>query len=162
MVVGKDLAMMSPYIQREVVQNGYGLPGNPPVTLPKQVSAAAWEMVEEYCAFHAVPGRSDKERRLFDDRFIRRDSGQLCDLTSAADCLEMRGLVDLASRAIARLIEGKSAEQIREAFRLPDDLSEEEKLEPIAALAGGAPDPRVRMLNRLYAKRRKELQQRRQ
>jgi hypothetical protein len=45
--------------------------------------------------------------------------------------------VATASRAIAKLIEGKSAEQIRETFRLPDDLSEEEKLEPIAGLAGG-------------------------
>ena len=41
-----------------------------------------------------------------------------------------------ASRAIARLIEGKSAEEIRAAFRLPDDLTEEEKLEPIAAPLG--------------------------
>lgn len=32
---------------------------------------------------------------MFDERFIRRDSSQLCDLTSAADGLEMRGLVDL-------------------------------------------------------------------
>ena len=42
-----------------------------------------------------------------------------------------------ASRAIARLIEGKSADEIRETFRLPDDLSEEEKLEPIQSLGGG-------------------------
>ena len=272
------------------------------------MTPTAWDMVLEYCSYHAVPGRSDKvrggagrrrlrllllrrrrlrarhavasvwgacrraalvptpsgrvasaqERRVFDERFVRRDSAQLCDLTSAADGLEMRGLVDLggwrggsggrgcnwraaacraqapggrteqgssgashlllhvlpasaASRAIARLIEGKSAEQIREAFRLPDDLSEEEKLEPLAAPLAGAPrvggpgqgrdlggglhqlwrdgqwcqrlascahvratfpchpppraggaDPRMRMLNRLYAKRRKELQTRRQ
>lgn len=32
---------------------------------------------------------------MFDERFIRRDSSQLCDLTSAADGLEMRVLVDL-------------------------------------------------------------------
>lgn len=119
-------------------------------------------MVLEYCAFHAVPGRSDKvdwlgwlvgktpnmpgwpalnrdevgvgvlgqsgcggwgwgagavarhtlalnqqhtfahphpmqERRKFDERYMRRDSSQLCDLTSAADGLEMRGLVDLGA-----------------------------------------------------------------
>jgi hypothetical protein len=42
-----------------------------------------------------------------------------------------------ASRAIARLIEGKSADQIRAAFRLPDDLSEEEKLEPLTTAPGG-------------------------
>lgn len=272
MAVPKAAAFLCPFIQREAVQNGFGLPGNPPVRLPKQVrccwgprcaadananaavlcrwlrraptdlprfplrvlnpkqvSPTAWALIQEYCSFHAVPGRSDKaraaaapaarlhcshhvpwrrppltatcspaslpsphypqERRAFDERFIRRDSAALCDLTSAADGLEMRGLVDLggcwltgwasgwraaacpacpaaqfcpllstcltrllphprphaspsthaASRAIARLIEGRSAEEIREAFRLPDDLTEEEKLGAIAAPPGGAP-----------------------
>lgn len=32
---------------------------------------------------------------MFDERFMRRDASQLCDLTSAADALEMRPLVDL-------------------------------------------------------------------
>lgn len=61
-------------------------------------------------------------------------------------------MVDLASRALARLIEGKSPEEIREAFNLPDDLTEEEKLEPIKNICE---DPRIRLLNRLYAKKRK-------
>lgn len=38
-----------------------------------------------------------QERRAFDDRFVRRDSSALCDLTSAADALEMRALVDLGT-----------------------------------------------------------------
>lgn len=40
MVVNKAEALMSPLIQREVVQNGLGLPASPPVLLPKQVCAA--------------------------------------------------------------------------------------------------------------------------
>lgn len=35
--VERDVALMSPYIQKEVVQNGLGLPDAPPVPLPKQV-----------------------------------------------------------------------------------------------------------------------------
>lgn len=42
--------------------------------------------------------------------------------------------------------------QIRATFHLPDDLTDEEKLEPIKNLGE---DPRIRLLNRLYAKRRK-------
>jgi S-phase kinase-associated protein 1 len=61
----------------------------------------------------------------------------VCELTAAADALGMRPLVDVASRALARLIEGKSPDEIREAFNLPDDLSEEEKLEPV----GCTPNP---------------------
>ena len=48
----------------------------------------------------------------------------LCELTSAADSLDLKTIVDLTSRALARMIEGKSPEEIRETFQLPDDLTE--------------------------------------
>lgn len=65
--------------------------------------------------------------------------------------LEMKPLVDLTSRALARMIEGKSPEEIRSTFNLPDDLTEEEKLEP---LKSGLADARIKLLNKLYAKKR--------
>ncbi|XP_022757374.1 SKP1-like protein 21 isoform X4 [Durio zibethinus] len=98
-----------------------------------------------------------EERKSFDERFIRMDTKRLCELTSAADSLQLKPLVDLTSRALARIIEGKSPEEIREIFHLPDDLTEEEKLEP---LKNTTDDPRIRLLNRLYAKKRKELKER--
>lgn len=52
------------------------------------------------------------------------DTKQLCELTSAADSLQLKPLVDLTSRALARIIEGKTPEEIREIFHLPDDLTE--------------------------------------
>jgi S-phase kinase-associated protein 1 len=64
-----------------------------------------------------------QERKLFDERFIRLDTRRLCELTSAADALGMKNLVDLTSRALARMIEGKTPEEIRETFHLPDDLT---------------------------------------
>ena len=84
------------------------------------------------------------------------ETRQLCELTSAADALDLKPLIDLASRALARLIEGKTPEQIRSTFHLPDDLTDEEKLEPIRNLGE---DMRIRLLNRLYAKRRKVCQE---
>ena len=65
--------------------------------------------------------------------------------------LEMKPLVDLTSRALARMIEGKTPEEIRATFKLPDDLTEEEKLEP---LKSGLADARIKLLNKLYAKKR--------
>lgn len=63
---------------------------------------------------HVVDTCSCKqERKLFDEKFIRLDTRRLCELTSAADALDMKPLVDLTSRALARMIEGKSAEEIR-------------------------------------------------
>jgi len=84
---------------------------------------------------------------------------KLCELTSAADSLQLRPLVDLTSRALARMIEGKTPEEIRETFNLPDDLTEEEKLEPLRNITD---DPRIRLLNRLYARKRRELREREQ
>lgn len=80
------------------------------------------------------------------------DTKRLCELTSAADALDMKALVDLTSKCLARLIEGKSPDEIREAFNLPDDLSAEEKLEHLPNVSD---DPRLRLLNRLYAKKRR-------
>ena len=45
-------------------------------------------------------------------------------MTSAADSLQLKPLVDLTSRALARIIEGKTPEEIRDIFHLPDDLTE--------------------------------------
>lgn len=125
-----------------------------------------------------------QERKSFDEKFIRIETKRLCELTSAADSLQLKPLVDLTSRALARMIEGKTPEEIRETFHLPDDLTEvfclkgvvfyflltntpfyvsrifiwfqEEKLEP---LKNTTDDPRIRLLNRLYAKKRKELKE---
>ena len=44
----------------------------------------------------------------------------------------------------------------RETFHLPDDLTAEEKLEPVTNLKD---DPRIRLLNRLYARKRRDLQE---
>lgn len=65
-----------------------------------------------------------QERKSFDEKFIRIETKRLCELTSAADSLQLKPLVDLTSRALARMIEGKTPEEIRETFHLPDDLTE--------------------------------------
>ena len=67
-----------------------------------------------------VVGCAAQERKIFDEKFIRLDTRRLCELTSAADALAMKPLVDLTSRALARLIEGKTPEQAR--LPRPDNL----------------------------------------
>lgn len=52
------------------------------------------------------------------------DTSRLCQLTSAADSLKLKPLLELTSRALARKIEKRSPEEIREIFHLPDDLTE--------------------------------------
>ncbi|KAJ6807919.1 SKP1-like protein 21 [Iris pallida] len=155
--VEEEVAMFCPMICRERLQGGLGASKNYAISLPQRVNPASLSLILDYCRFHQVPGRSNKERKYFDEKFIKMDTKGLCELTSAADALQLRPLVDLTSRALARMIEGKTPEEIREIFHLPDDLTEEEKLEPLRNITD---DPRIRLLNRLYAKKRKELKER--
>ncbi|XP_051146738.1 SKP1-like protein 21 [Andrographis paniculata] len=154
--VEQEVAMYCPYICQEI-HSGLGSSKNYPISLPSRVNPAMLSLILDYCRFHQVPGRSNKERKSFDEKFVRMDTKRLCELTSAADSLQLKPLVDLTSRALARVIEGKTPEEIREIFHLPDDLTEEEKLEPIKNTMD---DPRIRLLNRLYARKRKELKER--
>ncbi|KAJ6843102.1 SKP1-like protein 21 isoform X2 [Iris pallida] len=155
--VEEEVAMFCPMICREIVQKGMGSSKNYAISLPERVNPSSLSLILDYCRFHQTPGRSNKERKLFDEKFVKTDTKRLCELASASDSLQLKPLVDLTSRALARMIEGKTPEEIRETFHLPDDLTEEEKLEP---LKNTTDDPRIRLLNRLYAKKRKELQER--
>ncbi|XP_020217113.1 SKP1-like protein 21 [Cajanus cajan] len=155
--VEEEAAMFCPMICQEVLQTGMGSSKAYAISLPQRVNPAILGLILDYCRFHQVQGRSNKERKTFDEKFIRMDTKKLCELTSAADSLQLKPLVDLTSRALARIIEGKTPEEIRETFHLPDDLTEEEKLEPLRNITD---DPRIRLLNRLYARKRKELKER--
>ncbi|KAM1486450.1 hypothetical protein ACFX2I_000647 [Malus domestica] len=155
--VEQEVALYCPMICKENIQKGMGASKNHAISLPERVSTAMLSLILDYCRFHQVPGRSNKECKAFDEKYIRMDTKLLCELTSAADSLQLKPLVDLTSRALARIIEGKTPDEIREIFHLPDDLTEEEKLEP---LKNSTDDPRIRLLNRLYARKRRELQER--
>ncbi|XP_073278059.1 SKP1-like protein 21 isoform X2 [Primulina huaijiensis] len=154
--VEQEVAMFCPFIRHEI-HYGMGSSKNHPISLPSRVNPPILNLILDYCRFHQIPGRSNKERKYFDEKFVRMETKRLCELTAAADSLQLKPLVDLTSRALARVIEGKSPEEIREIFHLPDDLTEEEKLEPIKNTMD---DPRIRLLNRLYARKRKELKER--
>eukprot|EP00252_Welwitschia_mirabilis_P015433 TRINITY_DN3391_c0_g1_i2.p1 TRINITY_DN3391_c0_g1~~TRINITY_DN3391_c0_g1_i2.p1 ORF type:complete len:140 (-),score=19.55 TRINITY_DN3391_c0_g1_i2:774-1193(-) len=111
--VEQEVALQSPFICREHMQKGLGSTKKFAIVLPSQVNLSILQSILEYCRFHQVPGRSNKECKLFDEKFVRLDTRKLCELTSAADSLQMKPLVDLTSRALARMIEGKTPEEIR-------------------------------------------------
>ncbi|GJZ59009.1 SKP1-like protein 21 [Tanacetum coccineum] len=52
------------------------------------------------------------------------DTNRLCELTSADDSLQLKPLVDLTSRVLARMIEGKTPKEIHVTFHIPDDFTE--------------------------------------
>jgi len=147
----KKLAFLSPVVQLEF----NAADPEAPIFLQK-VSAVALHSVFDFCRFHVSPGRAIKERKQYNKQYIRDlDTARICELASAAHYLNIKPLIDLSCKALAREIEGKSPEEIRSTFDLPDDLTEEEKLAPIEF---GLDDSRVRLLNSLYARKRSELE----
>ncbi|KAI3954630.1 hypothetical protein MKW98_019761 [Papaver atlanticum] len=156
--VEAEVAMGIPFICKEVFQNSLGSTKKCAISLPERVNNMdTLSLILDYCRFHQVPGRSDKEHKSFDEKFIRIDTDKLCDLASAAYSLELKSLIDITCGALARVIEDKTPEEVREIFQVPDDLTEEEKLEPVRI---NVDDPRIRLLNQLYARKRKELTER--
>ena len=63
----------------------------------------------------------------FDADFIDLPDEDLCELTKAADHMQIDPLIDLCCAKIATYINGKTADQLREYFGLEDDLTAEEK-----------------------------------
>jgi len=106
------------------VKNGTGSSKNHAIVLPERVNPASLSLILDYCRFHQVPGRSIKERKSFDEKFVRIDTEKLCKLASAALGLQLRPLVDLTCGALARIIGGKTPDEVRDIFHLPDDLTE--------------------------------------
>ncbi|KAJ6836778.1 SKP1-like protein 21 isoform X2 [Iris pallida] len=155
--VEEEIAMFCPMIRHEILQKGKGSSKNYAISLPEPIYPAILSLILDYCRFHQTPGRSNKERKSFNEKFVKTDADQLCELASAAHSLQLKPLIDLTCRALARMMEGKSPEEIRETFHIEDDLTEEEKLEP---MENATCDPRIRLINRLNAKKRKELQER--
>ncbi|CAI9768892.1 unnamed protein product [Fraxinus pennsylvanica] len=150
--VEREVAMCSPFLWNEIL-SGVGSSKNCPISLPSNVNAPVLSLILDYCRFHQVPVRSNK-KKSFNEKFLSIDGKNLCELAGAADRLQLSNLVSLTSRAIAREINWRNAFEIRELLHLPDDLTEEEKLAPIRDTMG---NQRLRLWNRLQAKKREDL-----
>ncbi|KAL8111545.1 hypothetical protein AgCh_019309 [Apium graveolens] len=153
--VEQGIAMLCPYIAHEM-SAGLGSSKTNPISLSSRVKPNSLSLIFDYCRFHGLPGRSNKERKTFDENFLRKDTSSLCELVNAAHYLQLRPLYEKTCSAIARKIEDESPEEIRRLFNFPDDLTEAEKLEP---WKNAPDDSRIRLLNRLYAKKKKELEE---
>ncbi|KAI9188851.1 Eukaryotic peptide chain release factor GTP-binding subunit [Blastocladiella emersonii ATCC 22665] len=72
----------------------------------------------------------------WDTKFMDIPQSDIIELTLAANYLEIKPLLDLACKMLARMLDAcKTEEEIREKFNLPDDLTEEEKVKIRAEFA---------------------------
>ena len=73
------------------------------------------------------PGtRKRPELSQWDKDFLNVESSVLFDLILAANYLEIKGLLDITCAEVSKMIEGKTAEEIRQKFNIVNDLADAE------------------------------------
>ncbi|CAL5062262.1 unnamed protein product [Urochloa decumbens] len=90
-------------------------------------SSAAAGAAEGSSSSATVP--STEELKSFDDAFVDVEFPALFDLILAANYLDIKGLLDIASQKVADSIKDKTPEQIREIFNIKNDFTPEEEEE---------------------------------
>ena len=99
-----------------------------------QVSGDILKKVVDYITYHkddSVQAEDKKEESgpkkgcKWDEDFLKVERPVLFELILAANYLEIKGLLDITCFAVAEMIKGKTAEQIRAEFNIVNDLNEE-------------------------------------
>lgn len=80
------------------------------------------EKIVEYCHLTKT-----NENSLWKKDYFNISTSELYHLTMGANFLDISELLDDATAAVAETFKGKTPEQIRESWHIPDDLSEDEK-----------------------------------
>lgn len=105
------------------------------VPLPK-VHSSILEMIIQWATHHKddlLPVENDEKRTDdisdWDKKFMKVDQSKLYELITAANYLDIRGLVDLTCKTVANMIKGKNPEEIRKTFNIKNDFTPEEEEE---------------------------------
>lgn len=110
------------------------------IPLPN-VTGSILSKVIEYCKFHVdaekkvgtgadeKPGKSEEDVKAWDAEFVKVDQGTLFELILAANYLNIKSMLELTCQTVANLIKGKTPEEIRKTFNIPNDFTPEEEEE---------------------------------
>ena len=85
---------------------------------PSSASAAA-----------AAPALTEDDKKDYDAEFVKVDQSTLFELILAANYLNIKPLLDLTCLTVANMIKGKTPEEIRKTFNIPNDFTPEEEEE---------------------------------
>lgn len=101
--------------------------------LEKVESSATLEQIVRYLTFHfenPLPKSSAEESFAviedWDKKFLEENEEKLTSLIDAADYLQIHSLLLLAAGYIGKEIKGLTALEVREKYKLSNDLTEEE------------------------------------
>jgi len=153
-LVDREIAMVCPFICQEISEKGTGSSKSSAICLPEKVSLAMLTLILDYCRFHHAQGHSNKERKLYDEEFVRIVADNLYELAYAAYNLELKPLIDLTCHEIARKVEINSPKEMCDIFHWLDDRAKEEMLKLIINTTCNP----SRLLKRLMKNKRKEFE----
>eukprot|EP01090_Pellita_catalonica_P002509 TRINITY_DN12085_c0_g1_i1.p1 TRINITY_DN12085_c0_g1~~TRINITY_DN12085_c0_g1_i1.p1 ORF type:complete len:151 (+),score=31.93 TRINITY_DN12085_c0_g1_i1:96-548(+) len=126
--VSKEVAEMSNTIKHMLGDLSRSMDASSaPIPLPN-INSTNLEKVIDYLnhhLLHPVPDRDDGDYRLdnitdWDEDFIDVDIEMLFDLILAANFLDIKSLLDLGCKTVAKMIIGKTPDEIEKTFRIPD------------------------------------------
>ncbi|XP_065643189.1 S-phase kinase-associated protein 1-like [Hydra vulgaris] len=96
------------------------------------VNAAILRKVIDWATHHKddPPPPEDDEKRTddidpWDQEFLKVDQGTLFELILAANYLDIKGLLDVTCKTVAKMIKGKTSEEIRKLFNIKTDFTPE-------------------------------------
>ena len=70
---------------------------------------------------------SDDDVKDYDTDFVKVDQSTLFELILASNYLDIKKLLDLACLTVAGMIKGKTPDEIRKTFNIPNDFTPEEE-----------------------------------
>ncbi|CAF3743733.1 unnamed protein product [Rotaria sordida] len=120
---------------KDVLENCGGAEGTT-IPLPN-VDSANLKKIIEWLTHHKddVPSFDDDEdygerKKIeiskWDQDFLKIDQNSLFQLLLAANYLDISKLIDIICKTVADMMNGKTTEQIRETFKIPNDFTPEE------------------------------------
>ena len=111
---------------------------NEPIPLPN-VNGVILKKVVQWCEQHksdfqtfAQDDEDSSQPRLddipdWDIKFFEVDQAEIFELILAANYLDIKGLLNIGCKVVAKMIQGKSPEEIRKTFNIKNDFTPEEE-----------------------------------
>ncbi|KRX17395.1 E3 ubiquitin ligase complex SCF subunit scon-3 [Trichinella nelsoni] len=75
----------------------------------------------------------EEEMSEWDSEFLDVEQSTLLDIILAANYLEIKSLLDIACLSVAKMMKGKSAEEIRRTFNIKNDFTPEEEEQVVSS-----------------------------
>jgi len=103
---------------------------NDPIPLAN-ITGAILRKVIQWCQHHKEDSGEEagltEQVGSWDKEFLNVDQGTLFEIILAANYLDVRGLLDVACKTVAKMIEGKEPDEVRHTFNIENDLTPEEE-----------------------------------